>query len=86
MVARLGGEEFVVLLPDTDLAGAQAIAHTLVAAMDEQLDPVVGHITISAGVATLKGADQEGADILRRADAALYEAKGQGRNRVCVEN
>lgn len=86
VVARLGGEEFVVLLPDTDLAGAQAIAHTLVAAMDEQRDPVVGRITISAGVATLKGAEKEGADILRRADAALYEAKGQGRNRVCVED
>ncbi len=85
VVARLGGEEFVALLPDTDLNGAQSIAQALVAAMAEQQDPVVGTITVSAGVATMRGADDNGAAMLRRGDAALYEAKGQGRNRVCVE-
>ncbi|MFN3437066.1 MAG: diguanylate cyclase [Acidovorax sp.] len=85
VVARLGGEEFVVLLPDTDLAGAQAIAQALVKAMAEQQDPVVGTITVSAGVASMRGVQDNGTDILRRGDAALYEAKGQGRNRVCVE-
>ncbi len=84
VVARLGGEEFVALLPDTDLAGAQAIAQALVTAMADQQDPVVGTITVSVGVATMRG-QENGADILRRADMALYEAKGQGRNRVCVE-
>nr|WP_255593968.1 diguanylate cyclase [Acidovorax sp. sic0104] len=86
VVARLGGEEFVALLPDTDLAGAKAIAQTLVIAMDEQHDPVVGHITVSAGVASMQGLHDEGSDMLRRADAALYTAKGQGRNQVCVES
>lgn len=85
VVARLGGEEFVALLPDTDLNGAQSIAHALVTAMAEQQDPVVGTITVSAGVATMRGAEDNGAAMLRRGDAALYEAKGQGRNRVCVE-
>jgi len=85
VVARLGGEEFVALLPETDLNGAQSIAQALVAAMAEQQDPVVGTITVSAGVATMRGADDNGAAMLRRGDAALYEAKGQGRNRVCVE-
>lgn len=85
VVARLGGEEFVVLLPDTDLKGAQAIAQSLVHAMAEQQDPVVGNITVSAGVASMRSAEDNGAAILRRGDAALYEAKGQGRNRVCVE-
>ncbi|MBN9627144.1 MAG: diguanylate cyclase [Acidovorax sp. SCN 65-28] len=85
VVARLGGEEFVALLPDTDLNGAQSIAQALVAAMAEQQDPVVGTITVSAGVATMRGAEDNGAAMLRRGDAALYEAKGQGRNRVCVE-
>ena len=85
VVARLGGEEFVALLPDTDLNGAQSIAQALVTAMAEQQDPVVGTITISAGVATMRGAEDNGAAMLRRGDAALYEAKGQGRNRVCVE-
>ncbi|MBT9515007.1 MAG: GGDEF domain-containing protein [Acidovorax sp.] len=85
VVARLGGEEFVALLPDTDLAGARAIAQTLVNAMAEQQDPVVGTITVSAGVASMRGAEDSGNAILRRGDMALYEAKGQGRNRVCVE-
>ena len=85
VVARLGGEEFVALLPDTDLNGAKSIAQALVAAMAEQQDPVVGTITVSAGVATMRGAEDNGAAMLRRGDAALYEAKGQGRNRVCVE-
>lgn len=85
VIARLGGEEFVVLLPDTDLAGAQAIAQAVVQAMADQQDPVVGSITVSAGVASMRGLQDNGTDILRRGDAALYEAKGQGRNRVCVE-
>jgi diguanylate cyclase (GGDEF)-like protein len=85
VVARLGGEEFVALLPDTDLNGAQSIAQALVTAMAEQQDPVVGTITVSAGVATMRGAEDNGAAMLRRGDAVLYEAKGQGRNRVCVE-
>lgn len=85
VVARLGGEEFVALLPDTDLNGAQSIAQALVTAMAEQQDPVVGTITVSAGVATMRGAEDNGTAMLRRGDAALYEAKGQGRNRVCVE-
>jgi diguanylate cyclase (GGDEF)-like protein len=85
VVARLGGEEFVVLLPDTDLAGAQAIAQALIKTIAEQRDPVVGTITVSAGVASMRGLQDNGTDILRRGDAALYEAKGQGRNRVCVE-
>ncbi|MDH4416520.1 MAG: sensor domain-containing diguanylate cyclase [Acidovorax sp.] len=85
VIARLGGEEFVALLPDTDLEGARAIAQTLVAAMAQQRDPMVGTITVSAGVASMRNASDTGAAILRRGDMALYEAKGQGRNRVCVE-
>lgn len=85
VIARLGGEEFVALLPDTDLEGARAIAQTLVTAMAQQRDPMVGTITVSAGVASMRNASDTGAAILRRGDMALYEAKGQGRNRVCVE-
>ena len=85
VVARLGGEEFVVLLPDTEVEGAVAIAQELVDMMASGGDPVVGQLTISAGVAVLRSADDTGAGLLQRADVALYEAKGQGRNRVCVE-
>lgn len=48
--------------------------------------PQVGHITISLGVSALRGGDEDGASaLLQRADAALYQAKGEGRNRVCVQ-
>jgi len=86
VIARLGGEEFVALLPDTDLEGARAIAQALVTATAQQQDPVVGTITVSAGVASMRGAEDSGSALLRRGDMALYEAKGQGRNRVCVES
>jgi len=82
--ARMGGEEFVALLPDTDLEGAQVIAEALVSALAQHSDAVWGRVTLSAGVSTLRAGDTE-ATLLRRADEALYEAKGQGRNRVCVE-
>ncbi len=85
VVARLGGEEFVVMLPDTDLEGARAIAQAIVEAMAAQHDPLVGRITVSAGVSSLRQAPDSAHDMLRRSDEALYEAKGQGRNRVCVE-
>ena len=83
--ARSGGEEFVALLPDTDLDGARVIAEALVQAMAQQTDAVWGRVTISVGVATLRPTDSE-VKLLRRADEALYEAKGGGRNRVCVED
>lgn len=85
VVARLGGEEFAALLQDTDIAGARAIAQALVDAIGKQRDPVAGHFTISAGVATLRGMDDLGSALLRRGDEALYEAKRAGRNRVVVQ-
>ncbi|SDM45735.1 diguanylate cyclase [Oryzisolibacter propanilivorax] len=85
VVARVGGEEFVVLLPDTDVAGARTIAQALLQVVAEQEDPVVGRVTISAGVAGLRGPEEEPATLLDRADAALYRAKREGRNRVCAQ-
>lgn len=82
-VARLGGEEFIAVLPDTDLAGALALAESLRAAIEEHMDAVYGNITVSIGVAVFTGTEIEGAALLRAADAALYLAKKQGRNRVC---
>ena len=67
------------------LDGARAIAQTLVDAQAALTDPVVGRITVSAGVSTLRGADDTAQRLLRRGDEALYEAKGQGRNRVVVQ-
>lgn len=82
-VARLGGEEFIAVLPDTDLAGALALAESLRAAVEAHVDPLYGSITVSIGVAVSLGPETDGASLLRCADEALYRAKAEGRNRVC---
>ncbi|WP_368644044.1 diguanylate cyclase [Castellaniella ginsengisoli] len=77
---RLGGEEFLVVLPDSDLAGAKMIAERLRAAMESAR--VLGNetVTLSAGVAVWEGGDAQ--LTLKIADQALYRAKEGGRNRV----
>jgi diguanylate cyclase (GGDEF)-like protein len=89
-VARYGGEEMVVLLPETDLAGARVVAESMRRAVLELDIPHEGNpaglVTISAGIATrepgypVRCAD----DLLKSADTALYRAKEEGRNRVCI--
>ena len=89
MACRYGGEEFVLILPDSDQQSAAAIAERLRARMDHDPIPVVGGqknltITISLGVATIQGPDDTAEAILKRADEALYKAKRDGRNRVML--
>ncbi len=80
-VGRWGGEEFLVVCRDTDLAGACALAHKLRAQIAAQRFAVVGHRTASFGVAQLgDGEDVEA--LVSRADVALYRAKKAGRDRV----
>jgi diguanylate cyclase (GGDEF)-like protein len=83
--ARLGGEEFGVLLPDTAGDTALAVAHRLRAALEQSV--TVGGATVaytvSVGLASLE-AGESLAGLLKRADAALYAAKAGGRNRLCV--
>ncbi|UYF99728.1 diguanylate cyclase [Halomonas sp. GD1P12] len=86
---RLGGEEFAVMLPDTDVSGAQVAAEKLrraVEAMTVRV-PSFGEplkVTTSIGVAVLKSSDILPDSALARADSALYEAKNSGRNQVCI--
>ena len=82
LACRAGGEEFVLLLPDTDLGGAQVIAERIRAAIAALQIPRVGHITISIGVACRGPESSSAAEVLRRADKNLYRAKEAGRNRV----
>jgi diguanylate cyclase len=81
MVARWGGEEFVLLLPKTDLDEAAKVAEMLRKAIDGTSFEVVGNVTCSFGVAQLEE-DENGEHLLNRADTLLYEAKENGRNRV----
>jgi diguanylate cyclase (GGDEF)-like protein len=84
-VARLGGEEFILLLPSTTIAEAMVIAERLRAAVERaRIDTAVGQLktTVSLGVATLSHANPTLDSLLAAADGALYDAKRAGRN--CV--
>ena len=90
LAARYGGEEFVVLLPDTDLAGAREVAEKIHAdlaalALRHEASPH-GTVTISIGAyaAMPERSDDDERTFVARADAALYRAKEQGRNRTAV--
>jgi len=81
-VGRYGGEEFVMLLPETDKASARGLSERLrkgIAAMELGNLP---QITISMGVATFPEDGRTVDELLQKADAALYAAKKKGRNRV----
>lgn len=78
--ARLGGEEFVLILPHTDAAQSRKIAERLRIAVTETVWPN-GSITVSSGIATVNP-DDSGASLLKKADEALYASKENGRNRV----
>jgi two-component system, cell cycle response regulator len=87
-VARYGGEEFAIILPETDSLGAQKIGQRLREQVEGYPFPGKGlmpggTLTISIGVATHAPAGSKDA-LLQAADTALYTAKREGRNRVCV--
>ncbi len=86
LVARWGGEEFIVLLPDTDRAGAQVIAERLLGGVGSTVIPCQGgniRLACSIGVATRRpDGRRDAGSLINEADRALYEAKNQGRNRV----
>jgi diguanylate cyclase (GGDEF)-like protein len=91
LAGRFGGEEFVVLLPQTGEADARQIAERLRAHIGSLSVPVSDapdatciSVTVSIGLATLEGGRREVTELLAAADAALYYAKETGRNRVRV--
>ncbi|MBS1172559.1 MAG: diguanylate cyclase, partial [Proteobacteria bacterium] len=92
-VARFGGEEFAVVLSETDARGAVHLAEQMRAAIDALAIPHSGSavgrtVSISAGVASMvpESATGEPDELVQWADAALYDAKRQGRNRVVSYN
>jgi two-component system cell cycle response regulator len=87
LACRYGGEEFVLVMPETDMAVAAMVAERLrrrIAAepFAIQQGTRVVPVTISIGIAALRGKDDTAASVLKRADQALYRAKRDGRNRV----
>ncbi|AKJ30262.1 sensor domain-containing diguanylate cyclase [Caldimonas brevitalea] len=83
-IARVGGEEFLLLLPETDTLGAVQAAEKLRRAVCAEPIAPVGTVTLSIGVAQPQGPEPSPKAMLRAADQALYEAKRQGRDRVVV--
>lgn len=79
-VGRYGGDEFLAVLPGSDLAAARQVAERmLVLSASAGAGPV---ITLSIGLAEMRDGDADGAALVARADQALYEAKRAGRNRI----
>jgi diguanylate cyclase (GGDEF)-like protein/PAS domain S-box-containing protein len=87
-IGRLGGEEFAILLPQTDKGVATEVAERLREAIAAAKVPLEGGLplqfTVSIGVTSLTSADDNMDVLLSLADKALYEAKNSGRNKVCV--
>jgi diguanylate cyclase (GGDEF)-like protein len=88
---RYGGEEFLVVLPETGMEGAQRVAdvlrqdlvdHPLIWRVGDT--PITVPITASFGLTTALASERNATEIIARADAALYRAKEKGRNRICV--
>ncbi len=88
LAARIGGEELALLLPETDSGGAEIVAERvreeIEAGRHRSPDGVQFRVTASIGVASSRGGDESGKDLLQASDEALYAAKDGGRNRVVI--
>jgi diguanylate cyclase (GGDEF)-like protein len=87
LVGRYGGEEFIILMPETDLATATMVAERIRAHIEQGLIPLEGRfetITVSIGVAARDENTTDLETLIARADQAMYIAKHRGRNRVAV--
>ncbi|MCA9408836.1 MAG: GGDEF domain-containing protein [Candidatus Omnitrophica bacterium] len=86
IAGRYGGEEFCIVLPDTDKAGAQYVAGRIRKAAEDKIFKVYDNslkVTVSIGTATFPLDAQKVEELIDKADWALYRAKKQGRNRIC---
>lgn len=92
LAARYGGEEFGIILPNTDLSGATELAQRIEdginwLAIMHPASSVAPHVTVSQGVITVDStAAQSALDVVKLADALLYQAKLQGRNQIVARN
>ncbi|CAK0775408.1 hypothetical protein CCP3SC15_510004 [Gammaproteobacteria bacterium] len=91
LVARYGGEEFAAILPETDVNGAHLIAerfrrHVEALHIPHEYSSTADHVTISVGLASVvPQSEMTPEELLKLADNMLYQAKKNGRNRVCMQ-
>lgn len=83
VVTRYGGDEFGVILPETDREGARIVAENIHAQLNAETK-FLHRLTISLGIASLRGDQIRVPELVERADRALYRAKDQGRDRVVI--
>ncbi len=81
IVGRWGGEEFIIVAPQTNIFETYDLAERIRSHVEKHLFPEVNSITCSLGIAAYR-ADHQIEDTIRRADKALYQAKNEGRNKV----
>ena len=86
VVARIGGEEFALILPETGVLGAILVAEKIRVAIHQAGAGLKRPLTLSIGISTLQGTDIDAEVLVQQADLALYEAKGKGRDQICVFN
>ena len=87
-VGRLGGEEFGVLFPETDIVGAKIVCDRLLArigVMDTKFDDATFSFTVSIGLVVVNPEEETVTNVLKRADKLMYAAKADGRNRVVAD-
>jgi two-component system cell cycle response regulator len=88
LACRCGGEEFLIIMPDTTMARAYQVGERLRVSIASDACPIGPgqgiHLTASVGLATLEGPDDTPETVFRRADSALFAAKRRGRNRVAA--
>ncbi|MEO5618506.1 MAG: GGDEF domain-containing protein [Candidatus Eisenbacteria bacterium] len=84
LVAKYGGDEFTVILPQTDREGARVVAERMRVAIERHAFPLVaaGSITVSSGISVFPTDGGDVSSAIQAADRALYQAKRAGRNRV----
>lgn len=89
VAVRFGGDEFGIILPDTDAEGAVVCAERLLKMIRTELNSITGisptvPLTVSIGIATYPADAKDRQTLINHADAALYTAKGNGKNQICV--
>jgi diguanylate cyclase (GGDEF)-like protein len=83
VVARLGGDEFAILLPETGAVSAEAVIRKVQGTVDDLLREGRWDVTLSIGLLTCESPPDSSDQALRNADALMYRAKSEGKNRVC---